>query len=60
MFGLDEIVDIALKPVRDTVEVFGGLTQGEIREKALISLGTDVVAGMGTAEIIDWYKGTMI
>ncbi len=56
MFGLDDIVDIALKPVRDGIDLFDGLTQGEIREKALISLGADVVAGMGTAELIEWYK----
>ncbi len=57
MFSLDDIVDIALKPVRDSVDLFDGLTQGEIREKALISLGADVVAGMGTAELIEWHKG---
>ncbi len=56
MFSLDDIVDIALKPVRDGIDLFDGLTQGEIREKALISLGADVVAGMGTAELIEWYK----
>ncbi len=56
MFDLDDIVDIALKPVRDSIDLFDGLTQGEIREKALISLGADVVAGMGTAELIEWYK----
>ncbi len=58
MFG--DLIDIAFKPVRDGVDLFDGLTQGEIREKALISLGTDVVAGMGTAEIIDWYKGRIV
>ncbi len=56
MFGLDDIVDIALKPVRGSIDLFDGLTQGEIREKALISLGAEVVAGMGTAELIEWYK----
>jgi len=57
MFGLGKLVgaaaDMALQPVRDTVDILDGLTEGEIREKAVMRLGADVVAGMALSEIVD-------
>ena len=50
---VDDILTCALAPVRDAVEVVDGLTEGELRTKAAIRLGTDVVAGMAISEIID-------
>ena len=57
MFGIiDDIVDIATKPLRDAVEIIDGLTEGELRTKAIASLGVDVVAGMAVSELVEWYS----
>ena len=57
MFGIvDDLVDIATKPLRDAVDIVDGLTEGELRTKAIASLGADVVAGMAVSELIDWYN----
>lgn len=49
-------VDMATKPLRDALEVVDGLTEGELRTKAALSLGADVAAGMAVSELIDWYQ----
>ena len=46
-------VDIVLQPVVDTADILDGLTEGEIRYKAALRLGTDVVAGMAISEVIE-------
>ncbi|MCK5018819.1 MAG: hypothetical protein KAS32_17285 [Candidatus Peribacteraceae bacterium] len=48
-------VDKATKPLRDGLEVVEGLTEGELRTKAALSLGADVVSGMALSELIEWY-----
>lgn len=48
------VIDTVTKPVRDVIEVVDGLTEGELRTKAALSLGIDVVAGMALSELIDW------
>ena len=53
---LGTTIDVATQPVRDTLEVLGGLTEGEIRLEAITRLGVDVAIGMGTAELIEWYN----
>lgn len=47
---------MALQPVRDAVDVLDGLTEGEIRAKAIARLGADVVAGMALSELIEVLK----
>ncbi|MES0445032.1 MAG: hypothetical protein ABUJ92_00665 [Desulfobacterales bacterium] len=55
MFSLiGKIADIALQPVRDAVDVIDGLTEFEIRQKAIARLGADVVGGMAIAEVIEY------
>ena len=49
---------VALQPIRNTVEVIDGLMEGELRTKAALSLGADVVSGMALSEVIDWYNDT--
>ncbi len=49
----DDIVDIAVSPLQDAVDVLDGLTEGEIRVKAAARLGADVVAGMALSEILE-------
>ncbi len=46
-------VKVATQPIRDGLDVLDGLTEGEIRAKASIRLGADIVAGMALSEIID-------
>jgi hypothetical protein len=54
MFGF--IVDAVTSPIRDTLDVLEGLTEGELRTKAAFRLGADVVAGMAVSEIIEALK----
>ncbi len=51
-------IDIATKPVRDTIDIIDGLSEGELRTKAALSLGVDVVSGMALSEVLDWYSNT--
>lgn len=65
MFGLGNIVSdfiddpvrtvarTALSPVRDGLDVLQGLSEGELRHRAALRLGADVVAGMAVSEIIE-------
>lgn len=53
---LGALVNMALQPVRDGLEVLEGLSEGEIREKAALRLGADIVAGMALGEIIELLK----
>lgn len=46
-------VDTVTQPIVDTIDVLEGLTEGELREKAALRLGTDAVAGMATNELIE-------
>ena len=47
-------IDIAVQPVRDSLEVLQGLTEGELRERAALRLGADVVGGMALGEVVDF------
>jgi len=46
-------IDITTSPVVDTLDVLEGLTEGELRERAALRLGADVVAGMALSEILE-------
>lgn len=46
-------VDIVTQPITDSVDVLEGLSEGELRTKAALRLGVDVVAGMALSEVID-------
>jgi len=68
MFGLGKIVDdfiddpigatsdIMWQPVRDSLDVLEGITEGELRTKAALRLGVDVAASMALSELIEWYN----
>ncbi len=49
-------VNIATQPIKDGLDVIDGLTEGELREKAILRLGADMVAGMALSELIEWYS----
>lgn len=51
---INTVADLTLQPVRDTVDVLQGLTEGEIRTKAVARLGADVAVGMSTAALIEY------
>jgi hypothetical protein len=46
--------DMVTAPLVDTLDVLEGLTEGEIRTKAALRLGADVVAGMALSEVVDY------
>lgn len=50
----DKVFDMELQPVRDGIDVLDGLSEGEIKEKAALRLGADVVAGMTFAEVVEF------
>lgn len=51
----DKTIDIITQPIKDCCEIVDGLTEGELRGKAIIRLGADIVAGMTLDEVIGWY-----
>ena len=46
-------VDIVTQPITDSIDVLEGLSEGELRTKAALRLGVDVVAGMALSEVIE-------
>ena len=46
-------VDTLTQPIRDSLEVLEGLTEGEIREMAILRLGADAITGMAVSEIAE-------
>jgi len=53
---LSSAIDVVTQPVRDGLDLVDGLTEGELREKAAMRLGTEVAAGMAVSELIKWYQ----
>ena len=55
MFGIlsDVLKATVVQPAVDTLDVLEGLSEGELRERAIVRLGADVVAGMAVSEILD-------
>lgn len=56
MFG--NLIDIATSPLRvvtNTIEVVDGLTEGELRTRAALSVGAEIAGGMAVEELVDWY-----
>jgi len=49
------VVDTALQPVSDTLDILDGLSEGEIRTRAIVRLGMNEadVAGMAIEEVIN-------
>ena len=48
-------LDAVTQPVADALDVVDGLSEGELRERAALRLGADVVAGMAFSELVEWY-----
>ncbi len=46
-------VYIVTQPLRDSLDVLEGLSEGELRTRAALRLGSDVVAGMATSKLIE-------
>lgn len=53
---VETTVNAVTSPIENGIDLIDGLTEGELRTKAALSLGVDVVAGMGTSELVDWYS----
>ena len=53
---IGKTIDTITQPVRDSIDILEGLSEGELREKAILRLGADVVSGMALGEVIDYLK----
>ncbi len=61
MFGiLGDVVDIVLSPLDDAIEILSGLSEGELRERAILRLGASAIVGLDTSEIIELLAESMI
>lgn len=49
-------VKVATQPLRDGLDIIEGLSEGEIRKKAIARLGAEVVSAMTLAEIIEYLQ----
>ncbi len=54
---LGSILNAATQPLRAGIDVLEGLSEGQLRRRAAIRLGADVVAGMALSEVIDFLRG---
>lgn len=46
-------------PIRNSLDILEGLTEGEIRTMAVAKLGADVVSGMALSEVVDLLADTI-
>jgi len=61
MFNLiGDIVDIVLSPLNDAIEVLSGLSEGELRERAILRLGASAIVGLDTSEIVELLAEAMV
>ena len=51
---IDTTLKIATQPINDACDILDGLSEGELREKAALRLGMDVVSGMALSEVIEF------
>lgn len=68
MFGIfdtlsdfvDDPIGVSIRtttqPLRDTLEIVDGLTEGELRLQAAARLGADIAGGMALNELVEWYS----
>jgi len=47
------VVETVTQPLVDAVDVLDGLSEGELRERAVLRLGVDAVAGMALSEVVE-------
>ena len=61
MFGIiGDIVDVVLSPLDDAIEILSGLSEGELRERAILRLGASAIVGLDPSEIIELLAESMI
>ena len=49
-------VDVVTQPLVDSIDIIDGLTEGELRYKAMLRLGTDVAVGLSVSELVELYE----
>ena len=60
MFGLlEDAFDIVTSPIRNTVDILEGLSEGELRTHAISQLGASAIAGLEAYEIIELLAESM-
>lgn len=50
------IAKVVTAPVHSGLDFLDGLTEGEIRARAAVTLGASVVAGMALCEVVEYLK----
>lgn len=61
MFDLiGDVIGVVLSPLDDAIDILSGLSEGELREKAILRLGASAIIGLDTSEIIELLAETMI
>ena len=50
---IEKSIETAISPLKNGLIVAGGLTEGEIKTRAIARLGADVVGGMALSELIE-------
>ena len=50
------VMDAVTAPISDALDVLDGLTEGELRTRAIARLGADAVVGMGVVELLEVLK----
>ena len=53
---VSKTIEHVTRPLVDTIDVIDGLTEGELRHKAVLRLGAEVASGMAIGELVDWYS----
>jgi hypothetical protein len=51
---ISTVIDTATQPLHDAIEILGGISEGELRSKATLRLGVDIVAGMSLGQLIEF------
>lgn len=61
MFDLiGDVIGVVLSPLDDAIDILSGLSEGELREKAIFRLGASAIVGLDTSEIIELLAESMI
>ena len=61
MFDLiGDVIGVVLSPLDDAIDILSGLSEGELRERAILRLGASAIVGLDPSEIIELLAESMI
>jgi len=53
---VDTTLNSSVNTITNTLDLIDGLTEGEIREKAILELGKEAVSNMTQSQLIDYFE----